>query len=49
VVQGGYAGENGVDYLRTHGVEVVELVLSKDGFARLDTERDARGNALTEA
>jgi dCMP deaminase len=25
VVQGGYAGENGVAYLREHGVEVVEL------------------------
>jgi dCMP deaminase len=25
VVGGGYAGENGVGYLRAHGVEVVEV------------------------
>ncbi len=30
VVEGGYAGENGVTYLRTHGVEVVEVEGPKD-------------------
>src|SRR5690606_26659784 len=30
VVDGGYAGENGVEYLRTHGVEVVGVEGPRD-------------------
>ena len=30
VVDGGYAGRNGVDYLTTHGVEVVPVDGPKD-------------------
>jgi dCMP deaminase len=41
VVQGGYAGENGVEYLRAHGVEVVSVDGPRD--PRLVSDRGAEG------
>jgi dCMP deaminase len=42
VVGGGYAGENGVGYLRAHGVEVVEVDGPQDPrlSARLESTAD---------
>jgi dCMP deaminase len=42
VVQGGYMGANGVDYLRRHGVDVVEVDGPPDPRSALPAGEDAR-------